>query len=226
MSSYPCCTAREGRDAESESCLKGREGGREEGGWKEERSMERMKRRKLSTSDSSGEQERSTSRQTSEGGTSTSKRERFWENQRTNNRSFFTQGVERGILEKLRKRECISAPPSSSIGAIRRMCIDVYPSRAAVAKKIPEFHIRSFTPDGRFLVCFSLDLRSVVLYRYCMPDHAIPKTGSVTFETFFKKMFELQVAPEGGDALQDLFSRHAPGRVHDLGHFDEDHGAE
>lgn len=153
-----------------------------------------MKRGRPSPSKSRDDKEPSTS-----GSPSTSRQNqsqgtrRFWEEKRAKTSSLQNQ---EGIFRKLRSRECFAAQPSSAISVIRRMCIDIYPSKSVVAKKIPEFHVRTFTPDGRFLVCFSLNLKSVILYRYRREDHRVPQRGSTTFETFFRKVFELEVAAE------------------------------
>ena len=125
---------------------------------------------------------------------------RFWENQGGKSQSLQKQG----ILRKLVRRECQNPPPSSAINVARRMCTDIYPSESCVAVKIPDFHVRAFTPDGRFLVCFSLNLKCVILYRYSREDHARPK-DKASFETFLKKVFELEVVAEG-ESLCKTFS--------------------
>ena len=53
-------------------------------------------------------------------------------------------------------------------------------------------------------MCFSLNLKSVILYRYSREDHARPK-GQASFETFLKKVFELEVVAEG-ESLCKTFS--------------------
>ena len=131
---------------------------------------------------------------------------RFWENHRKKTTSMLSKVVGKGILRKLAHRECQRSPPSSAIGVIRRMCTDIYPSNSTLVVKMPDFHIRAFTSDGKFLVCFSMNLRRVLLYRYFREDQENQKQqGPACFETFFKKVFELEVVQEG-ESLCKTFS--------------------
>ncbi|QDZ19412.1 light-mediated development protein Det1 [Chloropicon primus] len=125
--------------------------------------------------------------------------ERFWEfNQGGKDATLQERWVGgSGILRKIARREFVSAPPSSSINSIRKMCMDIYPCKSCIASTVPEFHIRAFTPDGQFLVCFSLDLRRVLVYRYCRKDRGSSLSASESVDTFLRKVFELNVCQEG-----------------------------
>ena len=124
----------------------------------------------------------------------------FWERNRAGRRRLLAEdrGSGGGILRKLMRRECIGCKPSASANAIRTMCVDVFPSKSCVASKLPDLHVRGFTPDGRHLVCFSLNLRRLLVHRYQREGKKGPEHGAkATFDQFFRPVFDLEVCGEG-----------------------------
>eukprot|EP00871_Galdieria_phlegrea_P001863 jgi/Galph1/2678/GphlegSOOS_G1344.1 len=94
----------------------------------------------------------------------------------------------------------------------------VVPGRgAAIDVKFPNIIFRRFTPDGKYLVCFSQDQKDLVIYRYIGPhlcskpnvineenDQTEQFTEPSNFENFFRFRYQLTVAA-GSDILCKTF---------------------
>lgn len=106
----------------------------------------------------------------------------------------------RGILSQIMRRQCHSAPSGSAVNVVRAMCTSVVPCNCVASTKPAECHIRGFTPNGRYLVCFSTDLKSLLLYNFTgfqggnQADASRAK-DSVTFESFFSLAAAVEIAP-------------------------------
>jgi len=118
----------------------------------------------------------------------------FWEERKKGKPVILSQRLERGIFRKLMLRQCQASKPSASVNAIRRMCEDIFPNQSVESAELPGVHIRGFTPDGKYLICFSLDLKSVLLFFYRGHN---AKVGT-TFGSFFKLIHEIKLGPEEG----------------------------
>ena len=86
------------------------------------------------------------------------------------------------LLNLIRKREVDPYPPCTASLRIRNFYSCIYPNYTLYNVNIP-FHIKRFSLDCRFLICFSKTLKELLVYRYQGPNSTRTDLG---FDDFFK----------------------------------------
>ena len=71
------------------------------------------------------------------------------------------------LHHKLRARECTPSKPGAQVHRARLLYESVLPTHTVNSVAWPEeVHVKHFSADGRYLICFSRSLQDVVVYRF------------------------------------------------------------
>jgi hypothetical protein len=79
--------------------------------------------------------------------------------------SSFTMKAKDHLLLKLQGRETHPYRPSNAYNKQRSYCRSVFPISTATVE-MPDYRIQKFSPDGKYLICFSKNQHAIQLFRY------------------------------------------------------------
>lgn len=119
------------------------------------------------------------------------------------------------ILHRLSHRQISTAAPNTHIHRARLLYENIVPNHTVYDVECPDYHIRKFSNDGQYLICFSRNYQNLVVYRhnwltYCCKgensdtQEEFPSKGK-KFESYFSQLYSLNLASGNELICKDFF---------------------
>lgn len=128
------------------------------------------------------------------------------------------------IVNRLVEREIWgSRRPGTQIHETRRFYQNIFPNLTIVNVEKPNCYLRKFSPDGKYLIAFSLDQTSLEIYEYqgvtagllltkdwttdVIPGHS-DENGNIIRNSIFDKLFKVGLRGFSNLSHTDFIIRH------------------